>query len=169
IIVTKCSEDLTQLEKESITREIAPAENQKLYFSRIVYGTPVHVYTNEKTELEDKMTVLLICGIANPRPLKDYLNAKALSYDMLRFPDHHIYNSDDLREIKKQFEKLKGEKKIIITTEKDAVRLQKFESELKGLPVYALPIQHRLLFGGETDFRDTVVSFIAGFEKMAQQ
>jgi tetraacyldisaccharide 4'-kinase len=79
---------------------------------------------------------------------------------MLRYPDHHIFDSDDLLEIKKQFEKIKSEKKIIITTEKDGVRLQKFEQELASYPIYVLPIEHAILFNKATEFHQQVIDFV---------
>jgi len=58
---------------------------------------------------------------------------------MMRFADHHIFSSTDLEDIKKNFQKLSSNNKIILTTEKDAVRLQKFEAQLCHYPIYALP------------------------------
>ena len=84
---------------------------------------------------------------------------------MLRFADHHIFNSDDLDEIKKQFGKIKSKAKIILTTEKDAVRLHKFESELKEFPIYAIPIEHAFLFNGSEKFNSSIQEFIYSYPK----
>jgi tetraacyldisaccharide 4'-kinase len=110
--------------------------------------------------------VLLLCGIANPKPLKDFLAGFVHSYDMLRYADHHIFSTEELLDIKKQFESIESDYKVIITTEKDAVRLQKFEKELLQYPIYALPIRHNFLFGGEHDFRQKITSFIDSFSKV---
>jgi tetraacyldisaccharide 4'-kinase len=111
----------------------------------------------------------LLCGIANPKPLKEFLNIHVGSFDMLRYADHHIFTSDDLDEIKTCFEKIQSGHKLIITTEKDAVRLQKFEKELSDYPIYALPIRHHFLFGQETAFKNTVLGFINSFKKVLPQ
>ena len=111
------------------------------------------------------MDTLLICGIANPRPLKEFLTKQVHTYDMLRFPDHHIFNSDDLEEIRKQFGKINSDQKIILTTEKDATRLQKFEAELTDFPIYVIPIEHSFLFGEAINFTDWVMRFVAEFRK----
>jgi tetraacyldisaccharide 4'-kinase len=108
---------------------------------------------------------LLLCGIANPAPLKEYLTTKMSSYDMLRYPDHHIFNSDDLADIKKQFEKIQNTNKLILTTEKDAVRLVKFEEDLKDFPICVLPIEHSFMFGEAAAFDKLVVEFMAAFKK----
>lgn len=166
IVVTKCKADLTEEEKNSVIKEIGPEPDQDIFFTTIVYGEPVHLFKQERITISEKMDVLLLCGIANPRPLKEYLNTRVHAYDMLRFPDHHIFNSDDLAEIKRHYEKIGSKNKLILTTEKDAVRLQKFEEQLKDLPIYAIPIEHKFLFDAEDDFREELVGFISKFEKV---
>ena len=84
---------------------------------------------------------------------------------MLQYPDHHIFDSDDLKEIKKRFEKINAPGKIILTTEKDGVRMQKFEAELSGYPLYILPIHHQFLFKEEDKFNRQVVDFIRSYKK----
>ena len=73
--------------------------------------------------LNDITEVLLVTGIANPGLLKKMLEEHFKTYYMLQYPDHHIFTIDDLRDIRKRFETINAEKKIILTTEKDAVRL----------------------------------------------
>ena len=169
IVVTKCTADLSEEEKNAMIDEIKPTAEQDVFFTTIVYSDPVHVFKNEKITINEKMDALLLCGIANPRPLKEYLNTKVHAYDMLRFPDHHIFNSDDLAEIKRHFEKIPSTNKIILTTEKDAVRLKKFEEHLTDLPIYAIPIEHKFLFDAEAEFREYLVKFISKFEKITRQ
>ena len=166
IVVTKCKADLTEEEKNAVVKEIDPGEEQNLFFTTIVYSDPVHLFNNEQITISEKMDALLLCGIANPRPLKEFLNTRVHAYDMLRFPDHHIFNSDDLAEIKRHFDKIPSTNKIILTTEKDAVRLKKFEEQLRDLPIYAIPIEHKFLFDAEAEFREELVKFISKFEKI---
>lgn len=163
IVVTKCKSHLNEEEKLAIEKEINPKENQKIFFTRIEYGSPFHLFSKEELLLTPEFHVLLVCAIANPQPLKKILNDYVSSYEMLPFRDHHIFNSDDLKEIKKQFSKISSQQKIILTTEKDAVRLTKFEKELKDLPVYVIPMAHKFLFGGEIEFENTVNDFVASF------
>ena len=165
VIVTKCNPDLPVTERDSIALELQLSPSQCLYFSSILYGKPYHLFSKQLTTLSEYKDLLLICGIANPKPLKDFLTSQVHSYDMLRYPDHHIFDSDDLLDIKKHFEKIKSEKKIIITTEKDGVRLQKFEQELASYPVYVLPIQHAFLFNKAPEFHQQVIDFVKSLKK----
>lgn len=162
IVVTKCKSDLDQAEKNKLLTEIKPAAHQTVFFTEIVYGKPYHLFSKEETAFRAEQEILLVCGIANPKPLKDYLNDKVQAYDMLRYNDHHIFDSDDLNDIKKHFEKIPATDKIILTTEKDGVRLQKFDAELKEYPVYVLPIMHAFLFNESGKFEQLVKEFVSG-------
>jgi tetraacyldisaccharide 4'-kinase len=109
------------------------------------------------------MEVLLVCGIANPGPLKTYLEAETASYEVLSFNDHHIFSIDDLKAMRKRFEAMPSGKKILLTTEKDGVRLLKFHKELGSLPLFVLPVRHRILFGEREDFHTSILTFIEKF------
>lgn len=164
IIVTKCKLNLSDAERKEIVEEIKPNAEQAVYFTSIVYDNPYHLFSKQEMVITHEHAALLVCGIANPGPLKEHLTNWVHTYDMLRYADHHIFDSEDLQDIMKQFEKIKAEKKIILTTEKDAVRLSKFENELKDLPVYVLPIQHSFLFNGAAEFDVHVKKFIQSFQ-----
>ena len=106
-----------------------------------------------------------MCGIANPKPLQEILTTYSASYEILFFKDHHIFTIDDLQEIKNQFSSIESENKIILTTEKDGVRLAKYESELRQLPIFAIPMRHKFLFGDDLEFENTVVKFVETYQE----
>lgn len=161
IIVTKCKESLSEQEKIKLRLELETTAHSKIFFTTIDYQKPIHLFDQTKTiQLENDHEVLLLCGIANPSALKQYLNKKVHSFHMLRYADHHIFSSDDLLDIKTEFGKMMSSHKIIITTEKDAVRLSKFKSELMEFPIYVIPIQHRFLFNEGDVFNRTIVDFV---------
>ena len=163
IIVTKCRHDLPEKEKNDIIDEIRPLKHQKLFFTTIQYGKAYHIISKKAEEFSNKTEVLLISGIADPRPLKKVLEENVNSYIMMQYPDHYIFTIDDLKDIKKKFEGIDADSKIILTTEKDAVRLVKFNNEISGLPFYVLPIRHRFLFGEGEIFNELVSNFIRNF------
>jgi tetraacyldisaccharide 4'-kinase len=163
IVVTKCPGTLTEQERNELVKEIKPAENQAVYFTRIHYVQPYHLFSREAVNFTAETEILLICGIANPRPIKDFLVKHVHTYEMLRYADHHIFSISDLEDIKKQFAAIATSNKMILTTEKDAVRLQKFEKEIAGLPIVVIPIEHEFLFEQGEVFNKQVTSFIEGF------
>jgi tetraacyldisaccharide 4'-kinase len=166
IVVTKCKSDMALAEKAAIVNEINPGKSQSVFFTEIIYGTPLHLFNKSEKKLNNNHTALLVCGIANPRPLKDFLTVHVHSYDMLRFADHHIFDTEDLASIKRHFDKISSADKIILTTEKDGVRLSKFEADLKAYPIYVLPIVHGILFEEEEKFNTLVMDFVYSINKI---
>src|SRR5215469_7221375 len=122
VVVTKCRFEMSVDEAEMIKNEIDPLPHQQIYFSAIQYGDPYHITRLTPTELNSKTEVLLVTGIASPQPLKKLLEERTHTYYMMAYSDHYIFRIDDLRDIKKRFERIEAEKKFILTTEKDAIR-----------------------------------------------
>jgi tetraacyldisaccharide 4'-kinase len=167
IVVTKCRYNLTQREREKIIEEINPLSHQKIFFTAISYGIPYHIINHRFCFMNDKTEVLLVTGIANPKPLKKYLEDRIQTYYMMHYTDHHIFSIDDWKDIISRFEKIDADKKILLTTEKDAMRLMKFSQELNDMPFYVIPIEHQFLFNEENEFINLVVKFIKQFKQVS--
>lgn len=164
IIVTKCSFNLTETEKEKIIKQLAQYKVSHIFFTTTAYQAPYHITEKNKKALLPGNEVLLVYGIANPQPLKNYISENTPAYEEIGYSDHHIFSIDDLKDISKKFEKIKAPNKFILTTEKDAVRLIKFKKQLAGLPLYVLPVKHKFLFSEEPVFNKIVIDFIADFK-----
>ncbi|MBI3140035.1 MAG: tetraacyldisaccharide 4'-kinase [Sphingobacteriales bacterium] len=165
IVVTKCPKDLDEAERKKLAEEIRPLPGQQLFFTAIEYSRPYHIITKEERGLEKNVDILLVTGIANPRPLKKLLEEHSNTYQMIQYADHHIFTIDDLRDIRQSFQKLTARNKVILTTEKDAVRLLKFTDEIRELPFYVVPVRHRFLFDEGPVFDRRVADFIKNFKK----
>lgn len=164
IVVTKCPPNLSVPEKEEIIEKLHINEAQSIFFTTIAYGTPYHIYHPEdEWVLTLRDEVLLVCGIANPAPLKHYLHENTHTYYQLTYNDHHIFSIEDLLEIKAKFEEIHSKSKLILTTEKDAVRLVKYTQELQDIPLYVLPIKPLFLFEEEALFNKLVTDFVKQF------
>ncbi len=163
IVVSKCHAYMTLDEKATVINEIKPLPHQQLFFTAILYNEPFHILTKEKRNITVFDEVLLVTGIANTEPLKSYIVNQAKTYEELAYSNHHIFTIDDLKDIRKRFNEMSADNKMIVTTEKDAVRLIKFRTELLDMPVYVLPVQHRFLFGDAMNFEGLVTNFIDKF------
>ena len=164
IVVTKCPADLSQEERDEIIEKLYPAQHQSIFFTCIAYETPYHIYNpREQWVLTMRDEVLLVCGIANPLPLKEYLHENTHTYYQISYSDHHIFSIEDLNEIKEKFDQITSKSKLILTTEKDAVRLVKYTEELHDIPLYVLPIKPHFLFNGEVAFNKLVTDYLAHF------
>ena len=175
IIVTKCPSSLSQQDRYRIMSEINPLAHQHVFFTSIKYEMPYHIISNVKQPLSKDAEILLVCGIANPLPLTDYIHEATKTYDALFYGDHHIYTIDNLIEIQERLSRIVDRNKMIVTTEKDAVRLIKFKDKLNDLPIYVLPITVEFLFGQEQLFKRLVTNYPQSFysnqydEKLTEQ
>jgi tetraacyldisaccharide 4'-kinase len=120
VIVTKCPEALNQNEKKRIEKRLDLKPNTAVFFSEIVYGKLRPINSADEFSIPDK--ILLVTGIANPKPLEEYLS-KIAEVQTLRFGDHHDFTAADISRIHNKFDTFAEEKKCIITTSKDYVRL----------------------------------------------
>lgn len=168
IVVTKCKPDLSIREKEKIIKEINVQPGQSIFFASMEYGQPYHIFKHSGFSLSENTEVLLVSGIANPRPLKNLLEKHSKTYYMLQYPDHRIFTIDDLKEMKKRFETIENVNKIILTTEKDAVRLVKFNAEIADWPLYVIPVRHHFLYGEADKFNQLIINFIRNFGQPGQ-
>lgn len=148
IIVTKCPHVLLQIERKRLTDEIKPLSHQQIYFSSIKYGDfiPLYAAKNPFTKeyyFERNFSILLVTGIANTTTLSYYLKDKIKNVEHLKFPDHHDFSKKDLEKIRLAYNSITATNKIILTTEKDAMRLKNtdFLTILKDLPVFYIPIE----------------------------
>ena len=166
IVVTKCPDNLSIEERDEIIEKLYPEQHQSVFFTAIAYETPYHIYNpTEQWILTMRDEVLLVCGIANPLPLKNYLHDCTHTYYQLSYNDHHIFSIEDLQDIKEKFNKIESKSKLILTTEKDAVRLVKYTEELHDIPLYVLPIKPRFLFDAEASFNQLVIDYVSQFHK----
>ncbi|MGB0933906.1 MAG: tetraacyldisaccharide 4'-kinase [Lishizhenia sp.] len=124
VLITKTPENTTSAEKQKIIKELkldVPA-----YFSQITYGPILPVNNFEENKFgsaNDTPTgIVLVTGIANPKPLVEQLE-KSFEIDLVSFSDHHQFTPTDISEIHRIFDIFAHEKKAIVTTEKDFMRL----------------------------------------------
>lgn len=123
IIVTKCPADISEKEQTEITKKLQPKANQQVFFTSITYDTQLKGDSMlDLSNLAD-FDILLVTGIANPTPLTEYLKSRNLHFKHLEYPDHHYFSLNDIGEINSAFDSLSATNKIILTTEKDYVRI----------------------------------------------
>jgi len=150
IIVTKCPSELTIQERNEIRKSLDISDNQQLYFTTIVYDD--NVYSENQilkvSEIWGRDKVLL-AGIAKPKPFFDFL--KNRKDECLSYPDHHHFTEKDILDIKS-----KSINKIIITTEKDYVRLK---GSIPSDQLFYLPIKSKFL-SGEDAFKKTILNYV---------
>jgi len=148
IIVTKCPNTISEIAQEKIKQKIGL--DKPIFFSFVDYDDQVYSATDtlSVSEVKNKAKILL-AGIAKPKPFFDFL--KTENDVVITYPDHHHFTESDIEGIKKQ-----ANEKIIVTTEKDFVRL---EAEILRKQLYYLPIKSRLISNSAT-FDQIILDYV---------
>ena len=164
VIITKCPQHLSEDEKQALITEINPMIHQQVYFSAIDYAN-IYSLTPLKKEISKDTEVLLVTGIANPKPLQEKLEKEFKKVHCLPYKDHHYFSIDDLNEMNDAFHHIANSNKIIITTEKDAARLMLLKEKIleMNLPFYAQAIRIHFLFNEGEMFNEKMKSFVSPF------
>lgn len=163
IIVSKCPTILSPIDRKRIIHELAPKKNQPIYFSYIKYKKiiPYNVLAKE-LQPDFNSSILLLTGIANPTPLYYELKNSYKFVQHISFNDHHVFTDEDISKIKTVFNEIIGNNKLIITTEKDIMRLSlpKINNQIKELPIYYIPIE--IDFHGEDkqEFDNKILNYV---------
>lgn len=163
IVVSKTPQKLTPIERRIIIKKINAFDYQHVYFSFIRYGELIAATTDVILPENKKVTtVLLLCGIANPTPLKEQLILEYKEVVPLFYPDHFDFKVVDLQEIVKQFEQILNPNKVVITTEKDWMRLQKMDLQewVKKLPLFYVPIKTDFNEPEKEEFNSQILNYV---------
>lgn len=164
IIVTKTPPGLKPIERRIMEKELNVFPYQTLYFTSLKYKNPISVFDskNRFLLLDESMSVLLFTGISTPKPLVDYLEENCGSLTHVRFSDHHNFNQKDLEKIKNEFSSMQGDNKVLITTEKDAMRLQdlEFSNIISSLPVFFIPLEIDFILKDKEQFNKQIINYV---------
>ncbi len=168
VIVTKCPEQMSVHTTKQWRENLKLEPRQKLFFASLAYGSPY--WTSNTSAMLPDLTdtdVLLVTGLADPLPLVRHAEQIAGMVYSLEFPDHHPFSDADIHRIVKTFHEFSdNERKIIMTTEKDVVRLESFIPELMRLHIYVfvIPVEHHFLFDAQQEFENTIIHFLMNFK-----
>lgn len=166
IIVTKCPESLQDEERNKIVKEINPFPYQKIYFSKFEYDYPYPIYDPRyRIKLDNEIDVLLLSAIANTSYLKQYVGGKVKSVFPVEYEDHHHFTKSDIDYIIQKYESIPSKRKLVLTTEKDATRLELFRNEFyeKQIPLFVQPAKVVFLDNGNKDFDEYIKNYLLHF------
>lgn len=162
IVVTKCPKNISESEKYEIPRRLKLQSRQEVYFSTFEYESPKSLFSDNYLTyngLKDK-SVLLVTGIAHPETMVEYLSPKVKHLEHLRFPDHYDFSAKDFAAIESKFEAMNGDDKIVITTDKDAARINEKSFSEEVMPkIYSLGVRVKFL-EREESFNQKILSYV---------
>jgi tetraacyldisaccharide 4'-kinase len=143
LIVSKTPAVFSPLDRKYFLKKLEKYKLEHVFFSTIEYGKWVPLTADCHSEKPNLKTIFLYSGIANTSAIEEHLKRNCQELIVKRFPDHYQFSIKDLKVLRKEFRDTFGSSKAIVITEKDAMRLKEPEllRELKGLPVYYIPIK----------------------------
>ncbi|MBT4881444.1 MAG: tetraacyldisaccharide 4'-kinase [Flavobacteriales bacterium] len=159
IVFSKTPENINPTLKKGMLERLHLFAHQKAYFSHINYCTLRCISTNKEFTSYQKYSITLVSGIANPKPLVDYLENAGHNITHLKFADHHNYTSNDIANILAKHNADKSAKKLILTTEKDATKLKQFLTQFKDSNFYYIPIEIKI--EQEDKFEKQILNYVA--------
>lgn len=177
VVVTKCPDEMKQLEYRLFVKNLGLYPYQKLFFSRYTYGalTPLYpddVYAVPNLEnLTQADTMVILAGVANPKPFIRHMRKSGAKVRGLIYPDHHNFNRDDILAL---IDKIKTSpdpaRTFVVTTEKDAMRLRDFTGLPKSLRrrIFYVPVSVQFItnpssggLSGSLDFSKTITRLLS--------
>jgi len=163
LIVTKCPPGLSAAEQTRIADILLPLPFQSLFFTSISYQ-PLQDMEGKKTDvvLDADTTVFLLTGIANSLPLERYIREYTQNIVHHNYADHHRFSLKNITKLADEFAACNAQKKIIITTEKDAARLLEHELQraVKELPILVMPVATAFLDSSGPQFDNLVKEYV---------
>lgn len=170
VIATKCPSTMKALDYRIFAKEVDLIPAQDLFFSRYTYDAPRHVFSEFATkiraprleQLGDDAMLLVLCGIANPRPFVRYIKSFRPRVKVNVFADHHAYSRKDMELIHQRFNSMPKGRRFIMTTEKDAVRLLNnpyFPPELKPY-IFFVPVRVEFVREEGNTFEASLLKFL---------
>ena len=161
IVVSKAPFNLKECDKKEAVRKLNPLPRQKVFFSTLGYEPFKAV--NEAAKAIDPQSAdcaLLFCGIADPQPLAKRMESWYPHFEMMTFADHHPYTENDVKKIMERVGQLQGEKKIVVTTEKDYARFinSPYLCQFESVPLYVAPVN--ISFFKEEEFKIEILNYV---------
>ena len=126
VIVSKCPRFLDPWERSKWTEALKIRNNQHIFFTTIGYDQSQAVFPEGDPRYLYTQRLILFSGIANDKPLRNYLSD---SYKIVRhfdFPDHHKFSNADISAINGAARAFPTS--VVMTTEKDCQRIRDCKS-----------------------------------------
>ena len=168
VVATKCPENMNDLQYSLFKKELDLFPYQDVFFSRYSYQHLVPMFPDHTASLpslawmDEGDSVLAVAGVENPRPFIRYLKSFMARVRVNIYSDHHVFTKKDMDTLLERYRTMRGNTRILVTTEKDAVRMiasPYFPEELKSVSYY-LPIKVEFSSYGGMNFIDTIISNI---------
>jgi len=168
IIVTKTPSEIKPIERRIMVKNLDPFPYQTVYFTTLIHGELIPVFRHIKSDMNfekckfEKYSVLMISGIANPKLLTEYVSKCSNDIVHMDYPDHHAFTKKDIKKLVHTFQSINNPKKIIITTEKDSMRLSEMEFPDESIKehMFFIPVEIEFIYNDKEDFNKQIFNYV---------
>ena len=126
VIVSKCPTYLDAWERSKWTEALGITENQHIFFTSIGYDQSQAIFAEGDPRYLYTQRLILFSGIANDKPLRNYLSDNYKIVRHFDFPDHHKFSKADISTIHRAAQTFPTS--VVMTTEKDCQRIRDCKS-----------------------------------------
>lgn len=166
VIITKCPKDMKPMDYRVLSKQMNLYAFQQLFFTTLNYGKLRPLFNGGKEyaiqNIHPAVHILMVTGIASPQKMKEDLSAINHNIHMLTFKDHHDFTDSDMLDIERRFHQLPEGKRMIITTEKDAVRMichPQLPETIKPY-IYVLPVEITFMDNQKDIFNKYILDYV---------
>jgi tetraacyldisaccharide 4'-kinase len=166
IVFTKCPNEVTPIMRRILQKDVRLKPYQSLFFTTLDHGNIEPVFSAPKLDsafyTEKAYAILVVTGIASPTLVYAHLKQFAKKIEIRSYADHHYFTEHEIVSVMQKFDALQTGKKIIVTTEKDSMRIK----DMPNLPeefksnLYYLPVKVKFLDEGENEFNKKILSYV---------
>ena len=126
--------------KKDIREKLGITTNQKLFFSTIIYHNWKHIFLNKNLIPLENYNIILLSAVSDASSLKQKLIESGHKVKHINYPDHHQFTKKNIENILSIYKSNTSDKNIILSTEKDKVKLTQFLESFIGIDIYFIPI-----------------------------
>lgn len=167
IIITKCPAEITPIDLRILELEMKPKPGQEVMFTGFEYEPLRALFPDNNSTLVSldsihEHSVILLTGIVSQKLILQELKSKCSNIISLNYSDHHTFSRNDLLQLERKTDRLNTSKKLIITTEKDAVRLidnPHLPDSIKKY-IFVLPVKVKVLNNQTTVFTKKIIEYV---------
>lgn len=166
IVFTKCPNEVTPIMRRILQMDVRLKPYQSLFFTTLMHGEIQPAFDGpslDKSFYTDKLfAILVVTGIASPSLMYTHLRQFTKKMEVVSFPDHYYFSGADIQSVMQKFESMTTGRKIIVTTEKDVMRLRDvpdLSADFKQ-NLYYLPVKVKFLDEGENEFNKKILNYV---------
>lgn len=164
ILVTKAPASLKAIDMRIKAKDAELKSYQNLFYTTMVADEVKPLFSGDFRKIENsKPWILLFSGIANPGSLRLFAEKISTNIEEIIFKDHHEYTLQDIQGILGRFNKMTDGKKMLLTTEKDSVKLITFKEHLEEIQdwIFYLPVRVEFLNNDEQNFNSLIRNYVS--------